>query len=194
MGGATLFVLVASSALVSALRRLVPGGVRISVFIIIIATFVSAVDFGLAALMPSAHKQLGAFIALIVVNCLIMGRQEAFASRHRVGLAVADAVGMGLGFTLALAAIGAVRELLGAGSLLGVRVLGASFEPWAIMLLPPGGFFTLALLLLLSSWQTRRRERQAAAPQGVAAPASRDASAWSASGAGGAPDGSDSHG
>jgi len=117
--------------------------------------------------MPVAHKQLGAFIALIVVNCLILGRQEAFASKSPVGLAVADAVGMSVGFTLALSMIGAVREVLGSGTLLGVTLFGERFEPWAIMVMPPGGFLTLGALLALFSWvKTRkitRRERAAGA-------------------------------
>jgi len=176
MGAATFFVLVGASALVSALRRLIPGGVRISMFILIIATFVTIVDLSLQALLPAAHEQLGAFVALIVTNCLIMGRQEAFASRNRVALAVADAVGMGLGFTLVMVCIGGVRELLGAGALLGVPVMGSGFEPWAIMLLPPGGFFSLAALLIVGAWLSRLRALRARA-KGVslAAGASLDA-------------------
>ncbi len=157
MGAATTFVLVGSSLLISALRRLIPRPVRISVFIVVIATFVTTVDFGLAALMPHAHKQLGAFIALIVVNCLILGRQEAFASKNPVRLALADAVGMSAGFTLALSMIGAVREVLGSGTLLGMPLFGARFEPWAIMVMPPGGFLTLGALLTLFAWIKSRR-------------------------------------
>jgi electron transport complex protein RnfE len=159
MGFATLFVLLFASVMVSALRRFIPSGVRITVFIIIIATFVSVVDFVLAASMPVAHKQLGAFISLIVVNCLIMGRQEAFASKNAVWPSILDAVGMGLGFTLALSCIGAIRELFGAGTLLGHSVFGPSFEPWTIMLLPPGGFFCLGGLLALLASIAERRAR-----------------------------------
>jgi electron transport complex protein RnfE len=162
MGAATTFVLVGSSTLVSLLRKLIPRQVRISVYIIIIATFVTTIDFVLAALLPVAHKQLGAFISLIVVNCLILGRQEAFSSKNKLHLAVADALGMSAGFTLALSMIGGVRELLGSGSLLGFPVLGSSFEPWAIMVLPPGGFLTLGALLMgfawAKSWAERRRK------------------------------------
>jgi electron transport complex protein RnfE len=160
MGAATTFVLVGSSLLISTLRGVIPRQVRISVFIIVIATFVTTVDFTLAALLPDAHKQLGAFISLIVVNCVILGRQEAFASRNRVPLALADAVGMALGFTLALSMIGAVREILGSGSLLGVSLFGDGFEPWAIMILPPGGFLTLGALLMTFAWLTERRKRR----------------------------------
>jgi electron transport complex protein RnfE len=147
MGAATTFVLVGSSLLISTFRNVIPKQVRISVFIIVIATFVTTVDFTLAALMPDAHKQLGAFISLIVVNCLILGRQEAFASRNTVRLALSDAVGMAIGFTVALCMIGAVREILGSGSLLGFSLFGDRFEPWAVMVLPPGGFLALGALL-----------------------------------------------
>jgi electron transport complex protein RnfE len=160
MGLATTFVLVGSSLLISLLRRAIPRQVRVPVFITVIATFVTTVDFGLAALMPVAHKQLGAFISLIVVNCLILGRQEAFASRQPVHLALADAAGMAGGFTLALSMIGAIREILGSGSLLGLRLFGDWFEPWAIMLLPPGGFLALGVLLAGFAWiRTRSAAR-----------------------------------
>jgi electron transport complex protein RnfE len=164
MGGATTFVLCGSSLLVSLLRPLIPKPVRISLFILIIASFVTTVDFALAAMMPDSHKKLGAFISLIVVNCLILGRQEAFASKKRVGLAMADAVGMSLGFTLALAMIGAIREVLGSGELLGFPLFGDRFEPWAIMILPPGGFLAMgALLTLFAAFQSRAERRRAAA-------------------------------
>ena len=163
MGAATTFVLMGSSLLVSLLRNAVPRQVRISVYIIVIATFVTTVDFVLAALMPLAHKQLGAFISLIVVNCLILGRQEAFASKNTVRLALADAAGMAVGFTLALSMIGAVREILGNGTLLGFDLLGPRFQPWAIMVLPPGGFLSLGALLTLFAWVRQRRERRRAA-------------------------------
>jgi electron transport complex protein RnfE len=152
MGLATTFVLCGSSLIISLLRRIIPRQVRVPVFITVIATFVTTVDFVLAALMPLAHKQLGAFISLIVVNCLILGRQEAFASKQPVHLALADAAGMSAGFTLALSMIGAVREILGSGSLLNLRLFGDWFEPWAIMLLPPGGFLALGLLLAFFAW------------------------------------------
>jgi electron transport complex protein RnfE len=156
MGAATFFVLVGSSTLVSLLRKLIPKQIRISTYIIIIATFVTVADYSLLALLPEVHRELGAFIALIVVNCMILGRQESFASRHGPGLAVMDAVGVSVGFTGALFAIGAVREVLGSGSLFGMSLFGASFEPWVIMVLPPGGFFTLgALLLLINGWKER---------------------------------------
>jgi len=173
MGAATTFVLLGSSLFVSLLRKVIPRAVRISVYIIVIATFVTTVDFVLAALMPVAHKQLGAFISLIVVNCLILGRQEAFASKQPVRLALADAAGMALGFTLALAMIGAVREVLGSGALLGYPLFGERFEPWTIMILPPGGFLTLGALLTGFAWirelaEKRRRRVADLAGQGAA--------------------------
>jgi H+/Na+-translocating ferredoxin:NAD+ oxidoreductase subunit E len=159
MGVATACVLVTASLLVSSLRRLIPREVRISSYVVIIATFVTVVDVTLEALVPEIHQELGAFIPLIVVNCLILGRQEAFASRQPVGLALLDALGMGAGFTLSLFLLGSVRELLGSGSWLGMALLGPRFEPWVIMVLPPGGFLTLGLLLLLFHWLKEHRDR-----------------------------------
>jgi electron transport complex protein RnfE len=159
MGAATTFVLVGSSLLVSSLRHLVPKQVRITSFIIVIATFVTVADFSLQALAPAVHKELGAFVALIVVNCLILGRQEAFASRNSVRASLADAGGMSLGFSLALLALGAIREILGSGSLFGVDLFGPLFEPWVIMILPPGGFITLGLMLAVFAHLRQRRER-----------------------------------
>ncbi len=149
MGAATFFVLVGSSLMVSLLRDFIPKPVRITTFIIIIATFVTVVDFTLQALLPGVHKELGAFIALIAVNCLILGRQEAYASRHKISSSVADAAGMAGGFALALFMLGAIREILGSGSFFGVSLFGDSFEPWVIMILPPGGFLTLGVMLMI---------------------------------------------
>ena len=157
MGAATTFVLVGSSLLVSSLRNFIPKQVRIITFIITIATFVTVADFSLQALAPVVHKELGAFIALIVVNCLILGRQEAFAARHRPRPALADAFGMSLGFSFALFLLGAIREILGSGSLFGLSLLGPNFEPWVIMILPPGGFITLGLLLGIFAHVKERR-------------------------------------
>ncbi len=159
MGLATLFVLVGSSLLVSSFKRWIPKQVRISLYIIIIATFVTVVDYSLLALVPAIHKELGAFIPLIVANCMILGRQEAFASKHSIKYAVMDAIGMSLGFLIALLALGSVREILGSGSLFNVDLFGANFEPWVIMILPPGGFLTLGLLLLFFNWFTERRKQ-----------------------------------
>ena len=161
MGLATTFVLVMSSLMISALRKLIPSQVRISTYIVVIATFVTVADFTLQATMPAAHHEMAAFIALIVVNCIILGRAEAFASRNPVGLSIADAIGMGTGFTLALVLIGTVREVLGSGTFFGMPVFGPSFEPWVIMVLPPGGFLVLGVLLLLFAGIAEMRKRAA---------------------------------
>jgi electron transport complex protein RnfE len=162
MGLATLFVLVSSSFLVSSVRKLVPTEVRISTYVLIIATFVTIADMTLQAVVPTIHKALGAFVALIVVNCIILARQEAFASRNPVGRSVLDALGMGAGFTIALLLMGSVREVLGSGTFLGVPLFGPHFEPWVIFALPPGGFLTLGTILLLLAWIKQRRTRAAA--------------------------------
>jgi len=173
MGAATTFVLVGSSLLVSTLRNVISKQVRITSFIIVIATFVTVADFTLQALAPGVHKELGAFVPLIVVNCLILGRQEAFASRNSVRVAVADAAGMALGFAFALVLLGAIREVLGSGSLFGVPLFGESFEPWVIMILPPGGFLTLGLMMgvfaHVAARRRQAREQSAAAAEGGAA-------------------------
>lgn len=159
MGGATFFVLVASSFLVSSLKNWIPKQVRISTYIIIIATFVTVTDFTLQAIAPVIHKELGAFIPLIVANCMILGRQEAFASKNTVRMAVVDALGMASGFFFALFALGSIREILGDGALFGVPLFGPNFEPWIIMILPPGGFLTLGLILLFFNWFKERKDR-----------------------------------
>lgn len=160
MGAATAFVLIGSSLLVSSLRRVIPKAVRISTYIVIIATFVTVADFVLKALSPAVHKELGAFISLIVVNCLILGRQEAFAARNTVRLAVLDAAGMALGFAVALFCLGSVREVLGSGTFFGFPLFGPDFEPWVVMILPPGGFLMLGMILLLFNATNRRQERK----------------------------------
>ncbi len=170
MGVATFFVLMGSSLLVSSFKRFVPHEVRISTYILIIATFVTIADMLLEAIVPVVHKALGAFVALIVVNCMILSRQEAFASKRPLGRSLLDAAGTGFGFIIALLMMGGVRELLGNGTLLGVNVLGANYEPWVIMVLPPGGFLTLGFLLLGLSWIEKKKAARAAVrewPDGV---------------------------
>ena len=159
MGMATFFVLVGSSFLVSSFKQWVPKQVRISLYIIIIATFVTVADYTLLAVFPALHKELGAFIPLIVANCMILGRQEAFASKNTVKLAVMDAVGMSAGFMFALLALGSVREILAVGALFGIPLFSHNFEPWVIMILPPGGFITLGLLLLFFNWLAERKRQ-----------------------------------
>ncbi|MCS7026144.1 MAG: electron transport complex subunit E [Bryobacteraceae bacterium] len=161
MGAATLFVLVCSNMLISLVRKRVPKQVRIATYILIIATFVTIVDYLIKALSIAVYKALGPFIALIVVNCMILGRAEAFASRNPPGKAILDGLGMGLGFSFALLCLGAVREVLGAGTFLGVPLFGPRFQPWVLFLLPPGGFLTLALwLLVFRAWQSRKERKQ----------------------------------
>ena len=157
MGLATLFVLVMSNVVVSSLRRFIPKQVRIATYILVIATFVTVVDYVIQAVSLDLHKALGAFISLIVVNCLILGRAEAFASRNGLARSALDGLGMGVGFTGALLSLGAVREVLGAGTLFGVPLFPEGFQPWVVMLLPSGGFFTLAGWLVLFSWLEQRR-------------------------------------
>jgi electron transport complex protein RnfE len=168
MGLATSFVLLASNVSISALRRFVPKQVRIATYILVIASFVTAVDYLIQAISLELHQALGAFIALIVVNCIILGRAEAFASKHGVKESVLDALGMGLGFALALFCLGTVREVMGSGTLFGVAVVPAAFQEWVVMILPSGGFFTLAAWLLLFSWRRRRRAAGAARAAEVA--------------------------
>jgi electron transport complex protein RnfE len=162
MGLATTFVIVLSNTLVSTLRNFIPKQVRIATFILIIATFVTVVDYLIQAISLDIHRALGAFISLIVVNCLILGRAEAFASRNGVGRSILDGLGMGVGFTFALLCLGGVREILGNGTLFGAAVFPSGFQPWIVMILPSGGFFTLALwLLLFNRLRARQAHRQA---------------------------------
>jgi electron transport complex protein RnfE len=157
MGAATTFVLIGSGALVSLMRSIIPGSVRIATYIVIIATFVTVVDYAIQGISLRLYEALGAFIQLIVVNCIILGRAEAYASKRPVTHAVVNAAGMGAGFTLSLLLLGSVREILGAGTLFGVTLFGPDFQPWVVMLLPPGGFFVLGMWLLLFGWLRERR-------------------------------------
>ena len=149
MGVATFFVLCGSSLLVSIFKRFVPNQVRISTYILIIATFVTVADMCLEAVVPAIHKALGAFVALIVVNCIILGRAEAFASKNGVFYSFLDGLGIGLGYTLALIALGSIREILGKGSFYGMPVFGPSFQPFSFMVEAPGAFVSLGLMLCI---------------------------------------------
>ena len=157
MGLATAFVLLMSNILVSSLRNFIPKQVRIASYILIIATFVTMTDYVIQAISVDLHKALGAFISLIVVNCLILSRAEAFASKNTVGKSVLDALGMGIGFTFALFCLGAVRELLGNGSLFGIPFFPENFQEWIVMILPAGGFFTLAIWLIIFNATKEKR-------------------------------------
>lgn len=158
MGLATSFVLLMSNILVSLLRNFIPKQVRIASYILIIATFVTVTDYAIQAISVELHKSLGAFISLIVVNCLILSRAEAFASKNTIGKSIMDAFGMGVGFTFALFCLGSVRELLGAGTLFGWGVFPENFQDWIVMILPAGGFFTLALWLLIFNVMKAKKE------------------------------------
>lgn len=166
MGLATAFVLVCSCGLVSLMRRIVPKEVRIATYIVIIATFVTVVDYVIQAVSLAVYDALGAFIQLIVVNCIILGRAEAHASKHPPVTAMVNALGMSIGFVIGLLALGAVREILGAGTLFGFSLFGANFQPWVVMVLPPGGFIVLGAWLLLFSALKRRQEARLATQGG----------------------------
>ena len=159
MSCAVMFVLVMSNMLVSILRKGVPKEVRIAVFILIIATFVTVVDYAVKAISVPIYKAMGPFIALIVVNCIILSRAEAFSSKNGVLKSILDGLGMGIGFTIALLCMGGVREILGSGTFLGYPLFGANFQPWVIFVLPSGGFFTLGGWLFIFAWWRERAAR-----------------------------------
>lgn len=158
MGLATTFVLVCSNFVVSLLRKFTPSGVRIPIFIVIVSTFVTLIDYLMLAYMPELHKSLGVFVPLIVVNCIILGRAEAFAYKNDVALSAIDGLGMGIGFTLAISMIGIIREILGNGTILGYSLFGSSFSPAIIMILPPGAFITIGFLMAALNALTRKGE------------------------------------
>ena len=159
MGVATTFVLVMSCAVVSLVRNWVPSQVRIATYIVIIASFVTITAYLLEAISLDIYNALGAYVPLIVVNCIILGRAEAYASKHPVIPSIISALGTGLGFILAIFMMGAVREVLGSGSFLGVPLFGANYEPMTVFILPGGGFFVLGALLLVISWFKERNKR-----------------------------------
>ncbi|MBN2102549.1 electron transport complex subunit E [bacterium] len=158
MGLAVIFVLFCSNVIVSLIRNWVPAKIRIPIYISIIATFVTIVDLTMAGYFPELHKSLGLFIPLIVVNCIILGRAEAFAGKHSVFSSIIDALGMGTGFTIALTAIATFREILGNGTWLGIPVLRTHFEPVLLMILSPGAFFTIGLLIGFLNWLEHYRK------------------------------------
>ncbi|MCK4414356.1 MAG: electron transport complex subunit E [Candidatus Eisenbacteria sp.] len=159
MGLAATFVLVCSNVLVSLLRKVIPSKVRIACFIVLIATFVVIVEIIMKAFFFPLSQSLGIFIPLIVVNCIILGRAEAFAAKNPVHLAAVDGLGIGLGFTLSLAVLGTVREILGAGTFLGTPLFGESFEPFTLFAKAPGAFIGLGVLLFLLNAVDRFRLR-----------------------------------
>lgn len=160
MGLATTAVLVGSNVAISLLKKIIPNKIRIPGYVVVIATLVTVVGLLMKAYVPALDKALGLFIPLIVVNCIILARAEAFASKNSVLQSMADGVGMGLGFTLSLTIIGSIREILGAGSIFGKLILGSSYEPALIMILPPGAFLVLGLLLALYNWYVSKKANQ----------------------------------
>lgn len=166
MGLATTFVMVASYGMISAIRKLIPKQVRIATFIAVIACGVTVVDFLVKAISIPVYQALGAYIPLIVSNCLTLERAEAYAGKQPIGKSMLDGLGMGIGFAFALTCLGMVREVLGAGTFLGVPIFGSHFEPWVLFLLPPGGFISLAIWLLsFAFWKEREAKKAEQAAQ-----------------------------
>ena len=166
MGAAATFVLLGSNIVISLLRKVIPAKVRIPCFIVVIASFVTIVELVMGAYLPELSKSLGIFIPLIVVNCIILGRAEAFASKHGLWLAILDGIGMGLGFTLALVLIGSIREVLGDGKLFGYMVFGPNFRPVLIMILAPGAFITMGLLMGYFNLLDEKLRKRSSAKEG----------------------------
>lgn len=158
MGAAFSLVLVFSNLLISALKSFIPDQIRIPCYIVVIASLVTVTEMLMNALVPDIYAALGIFIPLIVVNCIILGRAEAFASKNGLWTSLQDAVGMGIGYTLALSFVGSVREILGAGTLLGFPVLSASYQPILLMLMPPGAFITMGFLFAGVNYLKQRKE------------------------------------
>ncbi len=165
MGAAATFVLLGSNVVISLLRNFIPDKIRIPAFIVVICTFVTMVQMFMQAFVPSLYASLGMFIPLIVVNCIILARAEAFASKNGVLSSAADGVGMGVGFTLAITLMGAIRELLGNGTLFGAQVFGAAYQPMLLLILPAGGFIVFGLMLaafnMIFAAIERRKEAKA---------------------------------
>ena len=151
MGLSTTVVLVLSNIMISALRKIIPDSVRIPAFIVVVASFVTIVQFLLQGFVPSLYDSLGLYIPLIVVNCIILGRAESYASKNPVIPSIFDGIGMGLGFTVGLTSIGIVRELIGSGKIFNMQILPDSYEPFTIFILAPGAFFVLACLVALQN-------------------------------------------
>ncbi len=165
MGLATTVVLIGSNIVISLIKKIIPDEIRIPSFVVVIATFVTLIGMILKAYFPELDKTLGLFIPLIVVNCLILGRAEAFASKNKVSDSAVDGLAMGLGFAGALTILGIIREIFGAGSIFGISVFGANFQPALILILPPGAFFVLGLLIAGITAAGNRKEAKAKAAE-----------------------------
>lgn len=156
MGVAATFVLVCSNIIISLIRNIVPSKIRIPIYIVVIATFVSITEMVMAAYTPALYKALGIFVPLIVVNCIILGRAEAFAGKNGILRSTLDGTGMGIGFTIVLCVVATIREMLGDGKLWGYPIMGQAYDPMLLMILPAGGFFVLGLLLgAMKIWDLR---------------------------------------
>ena len=158
IGAATAAVVAASSVTISLFRKVIPNEVRISTYILIIAAYVTVVDLVMAAATPDVHKALGAFIPLIVANCMPLARQEVFSCKNNPWRSFLDGLGTGIGFTIAETMMSLVREALGRGTILGIHVFGHNFQPLTIFILPPGGFMTLGLYMLFFSWRATKKK------------------------------------
>jgi len=161
MGAAATFVLLCSNIIISLIKNFIPSKVRIPCFILVIASFVTIVDMVMEAYVPPLHKSLGIFIPLIVVNCIILGRAEAFASKNGVFKSMLDGLGMGLGFMLAIIVIASIREILGTGGIFNAKILPASYKPMIVAILPPGAFVTIGLLMGLLNILKNKKKSQA---------------------------------
>ena len=166
MGLAATFVLICSNLVISLLRNFIPGKIRIPAFIVVIATFVTIVQLLLQAFIPALYESLGVFIPLIVVNCIIFARAESFASKNPPLESACDGLGMGLGFTLAITLLSAIRELLGSGTLLGIQVMPDGYQPMAIITQAPGGFIMLGLLMVVMNSLFKAYDRRRASKEG----------------------------
>ena len=164
MGLTTTVILILSNMMISALRKVIPDKVRIPAYIVIVASFVTIVQFLLQGFVPSLYDSLGIYIPLIVVNCIILGRAESFASKNNVWLSMFDGIGMGLGFTIGLTAIGIFRELFGNGSVFGFQIMPSSYEPITILILAPGAFFVLACLIAVQNKVRLNKAKKAGVP------------------------------
>lgn len=160
MGVSTMIVLIFSNIFISLLRKFIPDKVRIAAYVVVIASFVTIIDLLLKAYVQSISQALGLYIPLIVVNCIILGRAEAFASKNGIISSAVDGFGMGIGFTGALTIIGAIREILGNGSLFGISLFGEAFQPITIMILPPGAFITLGLIVMVINLIAQRPKKE----------------------------------
>lgn len=160
MGLATTAVLMGSNVAIAALKKAIPDKIRIPAFVVVIASFVTIVGLLLKAYVPVLDQSLGIYIPLIVVNCIILARAEAFASKNSVLMSAADGIGMGFGFTAALTLLGAIREVIGNGTIFGLALFPESFQPALIMILPPGGFLMLGLVLAFLNWTRLRKVKE----------------------------------